>query len=442
MAVSPSKPPVLPLPPRNGAEIAGTPLTAVVKGVPALKAPLSLGEIATQGWNLLAGDLPLPAAVLRRDRMIANSDWMSAFLSANGLAIAPHGKTSMAPQLYAMQHEAGAWAITVATTQQLAVLRHFGFPRAVLANQPVGRAAVDACFATLTADDDFELIVLADSPAGIAALAEGAARAGALKRPLGVLVEMGVAGGRTGARSRADAVALARLVSQAPGLELRGVECFEGILGDTAGVDALLDDVLAVAETACAEGVIEPGRPVILSAGGSAFYDRVGERFENAKLGNRPILKLIRSGCYLTHDSEGYKQQHERILRETHLKLPHGRLQAALEVWAYVQSRPEPGKAILTVGKRDISHDITLPQPLAWFRPGASTTPMAIPDGHKVQGLNDQHCHLLLPEDSPLAVGDMVAFGISHPCTTFDKWDVLLVVDEDYGVVDAVKTYF
>ncbi|MFY7959329.1 MAG: alanine racemase, partial [Elsteraceae bacterium] len=340
MAVSPSKPPVLPLPPRNGAEIAGTPLTAVVKGVPALKAPLSLGEIATQGWNLLAGDLPLPAAVLRRDRMIANSDWMSAFLSANGLAIAPHGKTSMAPQLYAMQHEAGAWAITVATTQQLAVLRHFGFPRAVLANQPVGRAAVDACFATLTADDDFELIVLADSPAGIAALAEGAARAGALKRPLGVLVEMGVAGGRTGARSRADAVALARLVSQAPGLELRGVECFEGILGDTAGVDALLDDVLAVAETACAEGVIEPGRPVILSAGGSAFYDRVGERFENAKLGNRPILKLIRSGCYLTHDSEGYKQQHERILRETHLKLPPGRLQAALEVWAYVQSRP------------------------------------------------------------------------------------------------------
>ncbi len=432
----------LPLPPRNGAEIAGMTLNATVKGVPPQATPVRLDGIATMGWNLLAGDLPLPAAVLRRDRIAANSDWMSAFLSANGLEIAPHGKTSMSPQLYALQHQAGAWAITVATIQQLAVLRHFGFPRAILANQPVGRAGVDACFAMLTGGDPFELIVLADSEAGLAALGEGAKRAGALRQPLGVLVEMGVDGGRTGARSVADAVALARIVANTPGLELRGVECFEGILNDTAGVDAMLDDVLTVAEAASAEGLLDAARPVILSAGGSAFYDRVGERFEAAKLGGRSILKLIRSGCYLTHDSHGYKQQHERILRDTHLKLPPGRLQAALEVWAYVQSRPEPGKVILTVGKRDISHDLTLPQPLAWFRPGEMTAPTAIPADHVVQGLNDQHCHMLIPTESPLKVGDMVAFGIGHPCTTFDKWDVLLVVDEGYGVVDAVRTYF
>lgn len=432
----------LPLPPRNGRDIAAMPLDATVKGIPSQIQPLRLDEVRDQKWNLLAGDLPLPAAVLRRDRLSANSDWMTRFLSANGLEIAPHGKTTMSPQLYALQHQAGAWAITVATTQQLAVLRHFGFPRAILANQPTGRAGIDACFAMLTRGEKFELIVLADSPAGIAALAEGAKRAGPLRQPLGVLVEMGVAGGRTGARSVADAVALARLIAATPGLELRGVECFEGILSDTAAVDALLDDVLAVAELASAEGLLDPGRPVILSAGGSAFYDRVGERFEAAKLGGRPLLKLIRSGCYLTHDSHGYQEQHERILRETHLKLPPGRLQAALEVWAYVQSRPEPGKVILTVGKRDISHDLNLPQPLAWFRPGAMTTPAPIPENHVVQGLNDQHCHLLIPTDSPLQLGDMVAFGIGHPCTTFDKWDVLMVVDEDYGVVDAIRTFF
>ena len=433
---------LLPLPPRNGAEIAGMTLNATVKGVPADAGALRLDSVGSQRWNLMAGDLPLPAAVLRRDLLSANSAWMSGFLTANGLSIAPHGKTTMSPQLYALQHQAGAWAITVATSQQLAVLRHFGFPRAILANQPVGKASINACFACLTSGEPFDLIVLADSAAGIAALADGAQRAGTLRQPLGVLVELGFPGGRTGARKKEDAVDLARLVAKTPGLELRGIECFEGMLSNTTAVDALLDDVLSVAEAVCAEGIIEPGRPVILSAGGSAFYDRVGERFENARLGNRPILKLIRSGCYLTHDSIGYKQQHERMLRETNLKLPPGQLQAALEVWAYVQSRPEPGKAILTVGKRDISHDSAPPQPLAWFRPGVMTAPAAIPVGHTVEGLNDQHCHLLLPEDSPLQVGDMVGFGVGHPCTTFDKWDVLLVVDENYSVVDAVRTYF
>jgi D-serine dehydratase len=432
----------LPFPPRNGAEIAETALNAIVKGVPARASPLRLEQIKEQGWNLLSGDLPLPAAVLRYDRMRANSDWMTRFLSANGLQIAPHGKTSMAPQLYAMQHEAGAWAITVATTQQLAVVRHFGFPRAILANQPIGRVAIDACLATLTADDDFDLLVLADSVAVVRALSEGAARAVDLKRSLGVLVEVGVAGGRTGARSNGEALEIARLVAQTPGLELRGIECYEGLLSDTAAVDALLDAMLSVADAACAENIFKLGVPVILSAGGSAFYDRVGERLEHVKLGDRPILKLVRSGCYLTHDSEGYKHHHERILRETRLRLPPGQLQAALEVWAYVQSRPEPGKAILTVGKRDISYDLTLPHPLLWFRPGVDRAPTTIPAGHQVQALNDQHCHMLLPEDSPLAVGDMVAFGVNHPCTTFDKWDLLLVVNEKYGVIDAVKTYF
>ena len=161
---------LLPLPPRNGAEIAGMTLNATVKGVPADAGALRLDSVGSQRWNLMAGDLPLPAAVLRRDLLSANSAWMSGFLTANGLSIAPHGKTTMSPQLYALQHQAGAWAITVATSQQLAVLRHFGFPRAILANQPVGKASINACFACLTSGEPFDLIVLADSTAGIAAL--------------------------------------------------------------------------------------------------------------------------------------------------------------------------------------------------------------------------------------------------------------------------------
>ncbi len=426
----------LPLPPANGAMIANLALDAATKGIPAASALKAVGD---QRWNLLKGDLPLPAAVLRAGPLSANSVWMARFLAANGLVIAPHGKTTMAPQLFALQHRDGAWAITLATTQQLAVARQFGFPRVILANQPTGRAQIDACFATLK-DPGFELIVLADSLAVVDALAAGAARTKGAS-PMGVLVEIGVAAGRTGARSFAEAMAVARAIAGAPGLRLAGIECFEGILPDTAAVDRLLAEVLAVAEAAASEGLFPAGQPIVLSAGGSAFYDRVGEQFEAAKLGGRSVVKVIRSGCYLTHDSFGYAHAHERILSETRLTLPPGQLQAALEVWAYVQSRPEPTKAILTVGKRDISHDSSLPQPIAWFRAGM-VAPGPVPAGHLVASLNDQHAHLTVPADSTLAVGDMIALGIAHPCTTFDKWDVLLLVDDDYTVVDAVKTFF
>ncbi len=431
----------LPLPPRNGGDIDGFLLDALTKGVPASAGRLPLAELGRRGWNLFRGDVPLPAAAIRADILAHNNAWMSSFLSANGLLIAPHGKTTMAPQLYAMQHAAGAWAITVATTQQMAVAHHFGFPRVILANEPTGPASINACFGAL-ADPGFELHVLADSVEAVSALAAGARRAGA-GRPLGVLVEMGVVGGRTGTRTREEALAVARAVVASEGLALTGIECFEGILPDTDAVDAMLDDVLAVAGAAVAEGLFPPSSPVILSAGGSAFYDRVGERFGPALFGDRPVLKVIRSGCYLTHDAIGYEKAYDRILRETRLRLPEGRLHAALEVWAYVQSRPEPGKAILSAGKRDVSHDSHLPVVTAWYRPsGDMREPQTVPPGHVVSALNDQHAHLALPADSPLRVGDMVSLGIAHPCTTFDKWDVLLVIDAHGNVVDAVKTYF
>jgi D-serine dehydratase len=110
-----------------------------------------------------------------------------------------------------------------------------------------------------------------------------------------------------------------------------------------------------------------------------------------------------------------------------------------------VLSRPEPTLAILGMGKRDASYDIDLPRALAWHRPGA-TTSGAMPDGCRIEKMNDQHAYLRLPADAAigteLAVGDLIGCGISHPCTTFDKWPLLLAVDDDYGVRHAINTFF
>jgi D-serine dehydratase len=390
-------------------------LDALNKGLPTGVA-LRLGDVGKQGWNLLAGDLPMPLAVIRESVLKANSAWMSAFTKANDLVIAPHGKTTMAPQLFDLQIADGAWAITVATMQQLAVARHFGVKRVILANQPVGPQEISACFDALR-EPGFELYCLADSIAGVALLARTArVRGGA--NPLRILVEIGFMGGRTGARSRDEALGIARAVAANPGLQLAGFECFEGLHSDTANADRLLGEVIAVAAAADAEGLLAQ-EPMILSAGGTSLFDRAGEVFNGATF-TRPVVKVLRSGCYLTHDSTVYSAAFHRITLETSLKLPPGGLAPALEVWAYVQSRP-----------------------LRWFRPGGTMAqPEPMPAGHTVLALNDQHCHLGTPEESPLRVGDMVAFGIGHPCTTFDKWAVLMLIDDDCRVTGALRTFF
>ena len=175
--------------------------------------------------------------------------------------------------------------------------------------------------------------------------------------------------------------------------------------------------------------------------GGSVFYDLAVDRL--AAAGIADALVVIRSGCYLTQDSALYRTAFERIQARSPLVANlTGGLISALELWTYVQSRPEPGRLILTLGRRDVSYDVDLPVPLSWFRPGRTGGPTPLMPGHKVVELNDQHTHVVVPAGSPLQVGDMVALGVSHPCTTFDKWQIMFLVDDAYGVSGAIRTFF
>ena len=423
------------------------PLSPVDKGVPGNVAAIPLDDVAGLGWNVLREDLPLPVAVVRRDALQHNGAWMRRFLAGCGADIAPHGKTTMSPWLFERQLADGAWAITVATPHQVQVARAFGHRRLFLANQLVGRSAIEYVVAELRDHPGFEFFCLVDSIANVDALAAAARRLG-LERPVTVLVELGHAGGRTGCRTIEAALAVARAVRGSGGaLALAGVEGFEGLLhgGDSAAtlalVEGFLDGMVALAERCAAEALFGVS-PVLLSAGGSSHFDVVARRLGAARLG-REVRVLLRSGCYITHDAGLYARAKEALrARDPDLAAMHGGLQPALEVWAYVQSRPEPAKAIAGLGKRDISYDDP-PVPLAWFRPGgAMPAPLPLTDGTRATHLNDQHCHLALPEGSPLAVGDMLCFGISHPCLTFDKWRVLYLVDDAYGVAGAFRTYF
>jgi len=421
------------------------PLDATFKGYPGTEPPLRVGQVAARGWNLLREDLPLPAAVLKASALSHNRAWMRAYLARTGAVLCPHGKTTMSPQLFAAQLEDGAFGITCATAGQLPVYRRYGIQRVLMANQVVGGRAIAYVMAELGRDPAFELYLLVDSVDGVRRLAS-AARAAGLGRPLRLLVEVGANGARTGTRSMTDFEAVLGAVEAAgPGVRLHGVEAYEGVVEAADGpreaaIEALLDFQLAASTRARRSRAA--ATPWLLSAGGSSYFDLVAQRL-GAHVRDAGALLVLRSGCYLTHDHGTYAQaQAERTRRDATVAGLGEGFRAALEVWTHVQSRPEAARAYLTAGKRDLSYDVDLPRPLAWYRPGRHARPEPLDAAHRIVKLNDQHAHLALPERSPLAVGDLVALGISHPCTAFERWPLLYLVDDAYTVIDAVRTFF
>jgi D-serine dehydratase len=418
---------------------------ARAKGFRHAAPPMRLRDIGQQGWNVLRGDLPYPLAIGRRTAMRHNSAWMRAFTQATGVAIAPHGKTTMCPQIFARQLEDGAWGMTVANVHQLGICAALGVRRVVIANQVVARGDVARLVELMRAHADLWVCFLVDSMAQLARVVD-AARRSEPARPLAALLEIGHAGGRTGARSFDEAMTLARAIAASGVVHLAGVECYEGlaITGDSERdehhVATLVETVHAVASTCDRENLFAPGE-VILSAGGSAVFDIVARELPQRL--SRPVRTLLRSGCYVTHDSGTYERLFERVRARSGEPWRTGEgLQPALEVWSLVQSRPEPGLAILTMGRRDVSYDIEMPRPLKWYREGVHAQPQPTPAEWRIDKLNDQHAYLRVPAEADVEVGDLIGCGISHPCTTFDKWQLLMEVDDDYTVVDALRTFF
>jgi len=382
------------------------------KGIPASAHGSTIAEWLASGPP--TPTLPTPLVTLSAQALDHNLTAMAAWCAERRLTLAPHGKATMAPQLWRRQLDAGAAAITVANPFQAGVAHHFGVPRILIANQIADPAS--AARLSRWVEKGTRIGLFSDSVATIDLISAAATTT------IDILVELGVDGGRAGARGIEAALEVADRVIAAPNLRLAGVAGYEGAVASGTDATALsaVDDYLGDLAALLGALDFETDRPVV-TAGGSAYFDRVA-----AVLG--PLASeaevLLRSGSYLVHDHGFYARM-----------TPAARgcdgpdLRPALRGYATVLSRPEPGLAILDGGRRDFPFDQDLPIPL---------------------GLNDARCtqisdqHLFLTgAPAHLAVGDVVELGLSHPCTSFDKWRLIPVVDEETGqIVDAVRTFF
>ena len=412
------------------------------KSYPLDAAPCPASELGRKGWNVLAGDLAFPLAVLRSSALAHNLAWMQDFAQRKGVTLAPHGKTTMSPELFAQQLQAGAWGLTFATIYQLSVGVEAGARRAIIANQVVCDADLDGLHALLQRHADLRVWFLVDSLAQLRLIEDWAARRKTTRR-LDALLEMGIPGQRTGCRTLEEAVALAQAMARSRAVQLGGMECYEGGVArcdsvhDAREVTALVRRVTEVTRQCDAQGLFADAE-ILLTAGGSAVFDLVVPLLRTQGL-SKPVLGVLRSGCYITHDHGNYQRFLKHVEQREGLDAS---LRPALEVWAMVQSVPEPGLALLTAGRRDLSYDLEMPIPVRWARRGERTEENT-PAGWTVSALNDQHAYLRFDAAGAVpAVGDLVALGISHPCTTFDKWRWLPVADDALNVTGAISTRF
>lgn len=393
------------------------------KSFPARLFGLPLSAVAAADVRL--SEFSTPILTVHGAALAHNENTVFEWARAQGILLAPHGKTTMAPALWQRLLDAGAWGITVATPWQAAIAIEAGVPRVMIANAVTDAAAARHLGKLLDADPELTLLCWADSVATVdilAAALDGAAR------PLGVLVELGGAHGRTGARTVAEGEEIATAITRAPGLRLAGVTGYEGPFGpdrsdaSVASVDAYLQTLVDLHARILPlyDDTVRP----LLSAGGSSWPDRAAAVLAPSTDSADVVL---RSGAFQIHDDGFYTRMG-----------PFGRdvdtapLRSAMHAWSRVVSHPEPGLALLDAGRRDVPFDIDLPIPQSV-------------EG-EVTALNDQHAFLRLPDDSSVAVGDVVRLGLSHPCTAFDKWRVVPLIDdpdaEDPRVIGAVATCF
>jgi D-serine dehydratase len=409
------------------------------KGIP-LGVSIADSAVGEAGWVVSHGDTGTPVATLTVEDLEHNAVAMAEWCTRNQVLLAPHAKTSLSPELLDRQLRHGAWAMTAALPRQAALLWDQGIDRVLIANEVTDPAALQWLSAQLDARTERDLWLYADSVEGVALLQSALAGRQA-ERPLGVLVEMGHTGGRTGCRTGAEAHLVAEAVVAAPDLRLAGVAAYEGTISArrdadaTHAVDGFLRHVAGFTQDLAAARRFEVDQPIV-TAGGSVWFDRVSELLGPAAKNAGGHL-VLRSGCYLFHDHGTYAAGTPSAARVPDAPA----FRPALSVWARVLSRPEAGLVLVDAGRRDLSHDAGLPVPLSAHRPGRSAIDLSSAAA-EVRALSDQHAFVHLPDSVDVLAGDLIRLGISHPCTTLDRWPVLLLVDHDWAVVGAVRTQF
>ena len=388
----------------------------------------SIADFLATKPNLFTSDFQFPIMILRDSALENNIKRMASYCKSLGFELAPHVKTSMSPQISQRQIDAGAWALTVANFSQASMMYASGFNRLIIGNEVVEPTSI-AEIAKINGSGAGQIIFYIDSLAGLKIAQDSITNVADAK--LNVFMEIGAVGARTGIRDLELLKIILAEIAKDERIYVRGVSGFEGVVPggnrDSDGIEKLRIFLRHIVAAAKITAPFIREDKIIISGGGSSFFDYVAEEFAKYE-GDAQFI--LRSGGYVSHDHIGYENMYP------FMGAPDSeRFYPALELWARVLSVPEADLAMLNYGKRDAGNDLHNPLPILKL----GKKPEAFRG--EIEKLNDQHAFMKISPGT-VAVGDIIGCGISHPCTNFDKWRLLPLVNDNYDVIDLVHTHF
>lgn len=363
------------------------------------------------GWTDF--DLPTPALVLDRDRVVDNHDRMRETTAAHGVALWPHAKTHRMADFGRLQLDRGADGLTVAKLGEAEAFAAAGARRLLVAYPVGGRHVPERAVAVAERLDDLTLGV--DSVVGARALGDAFARAG---RVATVLLAVDTGLGREGV-SAAEVPALAHEIASIEGIDLVGLYTHEGSVYAAADAAERERESVRIARELVALGAR-------LRAGGLAIREiSLGASPSAASVAAVPGVTQVRPGIYATGDL-GQVALGAMPLEST-----------AIRVVSTVVSRAAPDRGCLDAGSKALSGDLLTASALRDRYPGHGLI-----EGHPgwtIERVSEEHGWLQWTgegEPTPLPVGTRVSIVPNHACTVFAALRRAYVVEGD-RVVDV-----
>ena len=393
------------------------------KGFPIDSYGKTLEQFLATKPNLFTANFQFPIMVIKESAVKNNIAQMMSFCNLVDAELAPHVKTTMSPQLAQMQVAAGATALTIANFWQASIFLKHGFKNLIIANEVLDPTAIKE-IAKINKQKQAEIIFYVDSILALEIIQKHTPVEGEQN----LFIEIGTENGRGGVRELSLVEQIAQRISADKRLNLIGVTGFEGAVPDVARgrrgekkISKFCQKIVAAAELAYP---YKSDQQFVISAGGSAYFDIVARELNKFE---KPRRLLLRSGGYITHDHRYYEDIYPFASSDRSF-------QPAIEVWAQVISKPEKDFGVLNLGKRDIGNDLHNPIPIKSYD-GQVKSFSAV-----IEKLNDQHGYLRGRQEFSLA--QLIGLGISHPCTTFDKWGLIPLVNDNYDLIDCLQTFF
>ena len=361
-------------------------------------------------------DIETPAALIDEARMAANIDRMQKHLSALGVRLRPHVKTSKCIEVARRQQEAGAKGITVSTLKEAEQFFAAGFAD-ILYSVCMAPEKLDRALALIRRG--CALTILVDSVAAAqAVVAKGREAAHAFE----VMVEIDSDGHRSGVQPEAAELIDIGKVLQEGGQHLKGVLTHAGSSYDLDTDEAL--QKLAEQERALCVRAAER-----LRAAGMACPE--------VSVGSTPTALAARNLAGVTEVRAGVYVFFDLVMSNVGVCTPQ---QVALSVLTTVIGhQPEKGWVIVDAGWMAMSRDRgTQRQKIDYGYGAVCDATGQVIDGLFVSGANQEH-GIISRRDGAADPGVVQRFPIgtklrvlpNHACATGAQYPFYLAVSPD-----------